>query len=69
MFKTGDVVYHLSMDKKMTVNTSLSYEVSCYWFDNTLLRMDTFKSNELVLYDKYIREKKIDSLINERCKE
>ncbi len=73
-YEVGDVVYHMKLGVKMTVqqpdfklNTT-----SCIWFDSkNALRNATFDTDELyndeelISYHKYIREEKINSLIDE----
>lgn len=66
MYNIGDVVFHEGLDVKMTVKSYNSFDdnvATIFYYDGEF-REASFPKKYLVLYSKYIREKKLQSLID-----
>lgn len=67
MYNIGDVVFHEGLDVRMTVKSYNSFDdtvATIFYYDGEF-REDSFPKRYLVLHSKYIREKKLQSLIDE----
>lgn len=75
MFDSGDIVIRKKIPEVlMTVKANFNDSSICQWFEiingeYTELRAGEFNDCDLILYTKYIREKKLNTLIDEESRE